>query len=121
MSNVGRCAVFVVISNEACDRGRIIAPGVTTILFLQRPSRIIYGLECWRSLVRYRTAPYYERIQAEIASEDLPLGFEPQYLMTDFHGESEESIVDKIIAEKVVSVKCAFDQGILVSLGLQLH
>ncbi|XP_022670425.1 uncharacterized protein LOC111254137 isoform X1 [Varroa destructor] len=101
VSNVGRCAVFVVISNEACDRGRIIAPGVTAILFLQRPSRIIYGLECWRSLVRYRTAPYYEGIQAEIASEDLPLGFEPQYLMADFYEESEESIVDKIIAEKI--------------------
>ncbi|OQR74831.1 hypothetical protein BIW11_08818 [Tropilaelaps mercedesae] len=100
VSNTGRFAVFVVIANVRGD-GQVIAPGASTELRLREPCRILYGLECWRSLVRHRTSSHQAEIQAQIDYSDEAIGLEPKNLMTKFSGETHESLVDKLVAEKI--------------------
>lgn len=81
--------------------GEIIAPGASTQLTVREPCRIVYGLECWRILVRYRTAAHRAEIQAQIRHTNARPGLEPEYLMIEFRNESNESTVDKGAADKV--------------------
>ncbi|XP_022669192.1 uncharacterized protein LOC111253681 isoform X2 [Varroa destructor] len=101
VSNDGRCAVFVMVVDGGHRNGEIIAPGASTQLTVREPCRIVYGLECWRILVRYRTAAHRAEIQAQIRHTNARPGLEPEYLMIEFRNESNESTVDKGAADKL--------------------
>lgn len=102
VSNEGRCAVFVMtVTDGSCRPGQIIPSGASIQLVIKEPCRILYGLECWRCLVRYRTRSHRAEIESQLRHQNNRAGLEPEHLMAKFQGESDESIVDKSAADKV--------------------